>query len=429
MTYEQALDFIHGIQRFGSKPGLRRVTELLGRMGNPQDRLKFIHVAGTNGKGSTCTMLSYILTEAGYKTGLYISPFVLDFCERIQLNNRMIAREELVRSTASVKAHWDEMNAAGEPPTEFEVLVAVAMDYFVRQNCDVVVLEVGMGGRFDATNVIQKPLCSVITSVSIDHTEYLGDTLAEIAFEKCGIIKPGGLTVSYPRQAPEALEVIMRQCAEKENRLLMASSAEVLRSDIFGSDIRYGGMDYHIPLGGEHQVYNALTVLETVKALGLSGMVVPPEVVAAGIAKTRFPSRLEILGRAPLILLDGAHNLSGAQALAQALRSLADRKIRAVIGVLADKDVDGILAEIAPLCRSVTCVKPDNSRAMAAEELARRAARYCGEVSSADSAERAFLRARGLCAPEDVLLVCGSLYLAAELRPIIYKHVENSINE
>ena len=427
MTYNEALAFIHGIQRFGSKLGLERISALLERMGNPQNKLRFIHVAGTNGKGSTCTMLSHILVQAGYKTGLYISPFVLDFRERIQLNNQMIVQEDLAACTELAKAHWDEMAAAGEPPTEFEVLVAVAMEYFVRQECDIVVLEVGMGGRFDATNIIGTPLCSVITSISIDHTEYLGDTLQKIAFEKCGIIKPGGVTVCYPRQNPEALAVIMEQCALKQNRLLMPGNTEVLACDVFGSVIRVDELEIHIPLGGEHQIYNTLTVLEAVKAIALSGFAITPEQTAKGIAATRFPSRLEVLCRDPLILLDGAHNLSGAQVLGTALRTIQGRRIHAVTGILADKDVDGILREIAPLCQSVTCVQPDNSRALPAAELAERARVYCHKAYTAETPEKAFKNALRLCSGNDILLIFGSLYLAGELRPIIVQAVETGI--
>ncbi len=419
MDYEQALSFIHTIARFGSKPGLRRVTMLLERMGNPQDRLKFIHVAGTNGKGSTCTMLSHILTAAGLRTGLYISPFVLDFRERIQVNNQMISKEDLVASTALVKSHWDVLDAAGETPTEFEVVVAIAMDYFVRQNCDVVVLEVGMGGRFDATNVIQTPLASVITSIDMDHIEYLGDTLEKIAFEKCGIIKEGGITVSYPHQLPEAMTVIQEQAAAKLNTLMLAPEVEVLSSDITGSKIVWRDREIHLPLAGRHQVYNASTVLATVEALALQGLVLPLEAVVFGIAATRFPSRLEILHKEPLVLLDGAHNLSGAQALADALALLEPHQsVHGVVGMLADKDVDGVLAAVLPRCSSVVAVTPNSPRALDAKDMAEKAKQYCSNTMAAASLEEGVHTAFRRCGPQDVVVLFGSLYLASDLRPI-----------
>lgn len=420
MTYGESLDFIHAIARFGSKPGLRRVRMLLERMGNPQNRLKFIHVAGTNGKGSTCTMLSHILVEAGYRTGLYISPFVLDFRERIQLNNEMIPPEALADCTAAVKAHWDALDAIGEPPTEFEVVVAVAMEYFVRSGCEVVVLEVGMGGRFDATNIIETPLCSVITSISRDHTEYLGDTIEKIAAEKCGIIKPGGVCVSYPLQDPAALAVIMETCAEKGNRLLLpnAAAAEILEQTIDGSRIRCGDLDLSVPLAGTHQIYNVLTVLEAVKAISFAGIIADNEAVSRGIANTSFPARLEVLCRGPLVLLDGAHNASGAKALGAALALLGGRPVHAVIGVMADKEAELMLRSLAPHLASLTATTPDNPRALGAEALADKARRLCADVRVEPNPRSAVESAFARCGPDDALLLCGSLYLASDVRAV-----------
>jgi len=421
MTCNEALSFIHNIARFGSKPGLRRVTMLLERMGNPQDRLKFIHVAGTNGKGSTCTMLSYILEKAGYNTGLYISPFVLDFRERIQLNNQMISPEDLAACTAVVKGHWDALDAIGETPTEFEVVVAVAMEYFTRMKADVVVLEVGMGGRFDATNVIGTPLCSIITSIGLDHVEYLGDTIEKIAAEKAGIIKPGGITVCYPLQNPDALAVIMEQCALRENPLYIPApgSARILEEDIEGTRIRWKEQEFYIPLGGQHQVCNTLMVLEAVELLRAKGYAISPEALGEGIASTRFPSRLEILCRRPLALLDGAHNYTGAQALGGALKLLGERAIHAVMGMMADKEADMVLREILPCCASLITTTPKNPRAMPATRLAALAEPYCPDVTAIESpraaAEAVFARSE----KDDVILLFGSLYLASELRPIV----------
>lgn len=419
IKYSEALDFIHGISRLGSKLGLERVRELLERIGCPQDKLSFVHVAGTNGKGSTCTMLSYILAEAGFKTGLYISPFVLDFRERIQVGNKMISEEELVESTAFVKQKWDEMNAEGKPPTEFEVVVAIAFDYFVRSRCDVVVLEVGLGGRLDATNVIASPLCSVITNIGIDHTELLGNTISEITAEKCGIIKENGMTVTYPRQDAEALGVIEAICEERHNRLIVPGEASVVSMDINGSVIEYGGASIRIPLSGEHQVFNAVTVVEAVKALRLKGFEIPDESVAAGISKTMFPSRLETLCEKPLILLDGAHNLLGAQALAKSLEMLGGRKIHAVVAFMSDKDADGILREVLPYCHTVTAYRlPQNPRSMPVTEVMGLAAKYCDRVYAAGTIDAALIQPVFRSGGGDAVLIFGSLYFASIIRPV-----------
>lgn len=419
LTYEQSLEFIHGIERFGSKPGLRRVAMLLERMGNPQDQLKFIHVAGSDGKGSTCAMLSRIFAGAGYRTGMYISPFVLDFRERIQMDNEMIPQEELARSVTTVKAHWDALDAVGETPTEFEVVVAVAMDYFVRMACDLVVLEVGMGGRFDATNVIRTPLCSVITHLSLDHMQYLGDTIGQIAMEKCGIIKPDGVTVCYPDQPPEALGVIFARCAEQNNPVRMGHRAEVVAQDIFGSHVRYGQLELHIPLPGQHQVLNAVTAVEAARAVAERGYPVTDAQIAQGIAAVQFPSRVEALCRAPLVLLDGGHNPAEAAALASTLDLLARRRIHAVMGMMADKDVEAVLAAVLPRCASLAAVTPDIPRALLAEQLAQKAAPFCPDVQAFSAPREAIAAAAARMQADDVLLCCGSLYLAAELRPLL----------
>lgn len=426
LTYEQSLEFIHGIARFGSKPGLRRVRMLLERMGNPQDRLRCIHVAGTDGKGSTCTMLSHIYAEAGYKTGLYISPYVVDFRERIQLNNAMIPKGELALSATTVKSHWEALDAIGETPTEFEVVVAIAVDYFVRMQCDLVVMEVGMGGRFDATNIIPVPLCSVITHISMDHMEYLGDTIEKIAMEKCGIIKAGSnaQTVCYPDQDPAAMVVIREQSTEKGNPLHIAGAAETLRADLFGSDFRYGGKEYHVPLAGPHQVCNAVTAIEAVKAVRLSGFAVSDAQIAAGMAAAHFPSRVEAVGRDPLVLLDGGHNPAEAQALAKTLEMLVGRRIHAVVGMLADKDVDACMAAVLPHCADMTAVTPNYPRALPAEELAAIARKYCGDVRMGEDLRAVLTDAYARCDSGDVLLCCGSLYLSSEMRPILLELVD-----
>jgi dihydrofolate synthase/folylpolyglutamate synthase len=263
----------------------------------------------------------------------------------------------------------------------------------------------------------------------MDHMQYLGDTLEQIAFEKCGIIKRGGITVSYPRQEPEALAVIMERCGEEGNELHMGANAEIIEADITGSTFRYGGGEYRVPLAGEHQVWNAITVIEAVKAVNLSEEFrVTGAHIRAGMEATRFPSRIEVISRDPLILLDGGHNPAEAAALGHTLGLLSGRKIHCVIGMLADKDVEGTISQVLPLCASVTTVTPDYPRAMAANKLAELARSHCANTSVGENTEETIRSLLSRLSGDDVLLVCGSLFLAAELRPILLELVEqNSI--
>jgi dihydrofolate synthase/folylpolyglutamate synthase len=304
-------------------------------------------------------------------------------------------------------------------------VVSIAFEYFLRQQCDLVVLEVGMGGRRDSTNVIGTPLCSVITHISMDHMAQLGDTLAKIAFEKCGIIKPNGVTVSYPRQEPEALAVIMERAAEEGNPFYMGVNAEVLSADITGSTFRYGEQEYRVPLGGEHQVWNAVTVLETVKAVSLTGETpVTDAHIRAGMAATRFPVRIEVISREPIVLLDGGHNPAEAAALAKTLELLENRKIHCVFGMMADKDVEGSISKVLPLCATATAVTPEYPRAMPASDLAELARKYCGNVDVIEDAGEAVRAIFARLTGDDVLIAFGSLYLASELRPTLLEIVE-----
>ena len=419
MTYEEALSFIHGIPRFGKKPGLKRIVNLLERLGNPQKQLRFIHVAGTNGKGSTCTMLSYILHEAGYRTGLYISPFVIDFRERMQINNEMIPQDELAVLTKEVYTHWHAMEDEGLPPSEFEVVVSIALLYFARQKCDIVVLEVGMGGRFDSTNVIDVPLACAITSIGLDHMQYLGNTLEAIAAEKCGIIKPGSVAVTAPNQDVGALAVIMKHCAETGNDLLIPNSAEIISESIEGSRIFYGNKEYFVPLAGRHQVDNALIVLELCRAIGDRGITLTYDQIRGGMAKTTFPSRLERFGQSPLILMDGAHNEPGAKALAVAMPLLAGRNIHAIISMSADKDAASSLGLVLPYCKSViVSAAQSNFKAAEAKNLLPFAKEYCSDITLEEQSDKAFAKGLARCQKNDVLLIFGSLYLTSELRPL-----------
>lgn len=419
MNVQEALAFIHGIERFGSRLGLERVRELLNRLGNPQERLRFVHVAGTNGKGSTSTIIATVLRQAGYRTGLYISPYVLEFAERIQVNGHMIGHDSLAALTGQVKTVWEEMRKEGNTPTEFEVVFAIALLYYAREGCDIVVLEVGLGGRLDATNVIDTPLVSVITAIGYDHTQYLGETLTAIAGEKAGIIKPNGVTVCYPRQEPEALAVIMERCAVMNNQLVIGSpNPDITSLSLGGAHFSYDGLELFLPLAGRHQVDNAINAIEAVKVVRQQGYAVRDRDIQKGMEQVSFPSRMEVLGESPLLLVDGAHNQSGMRALTEGLGLVPGREIHAIVGMLEDKDVQGSLALLAPLCKAVYAASPANVRAMKPRMLAEIAGRWCGSARWYKAPETAFEAAEAACPSDGLLLVCGSLYLTSALRPL-----------
>ena len=422
MTYEEALSYIHSICWKGSKLGLDRTRELLGKLDDPQKELKFIHIAGTNGKGSTAAMLSSILEEAGYRVGLYTSPFINRFNERMQVNHQPIPDEELAALTEYVRPHADAM---ADSPTEFELITALAMVWFARQKCDIVVLEVGMGGELDSTNIIDVPEAAVIAAMGMDHVKELGPTMADIARAKAGIIKEGGRVVSYGGNS-EADEVIAAVCRARNASLCQPDFSAIVPGDfsLEGQTFSYKGWrGLRIPLVGAYQMNNAAVVLETVEVLRQRGWSVSDEAVRQGLADTRWPARFEVLRRDPVFIVDGGHNPHGIRATAESLRRLfPGRKITFVTGVMADKDVEHILGLIVPLADQFFTVRPDNPRAMDAGELARRieamGAKATACASVRDGVDRA-IQAEG---PHGVACALGSLYMSGEVRSCFGKN-------
>ena len=422
MTYEEALSYIHSICWKGSKLGLDRTRELLGKLNDPQKELKFIHIAGTNGKGSTAAMLSSILEEAGYRVGLYTSPFINRFNERMQVNHQPIPDEELAALTEYVRPHADAM---ADSPTEFELITALAMVWFARQKCDIVVLEVGMGGELDSTNIIDVPEAAVIAAMGLDHVKELGPTMADIARAKAGIIKEGGRVVSYGG-TPEADEVIAAVCRARNASLRQPDFSAIVPGDfgLEGQTFSYKGWrGLRIPLVGAYQMNNAAVVLETVEVLRQRGWSVSDEAVRQGLADTRWPARFEVLRRDPVFIVDGGHNPHGIRATAESLRRLfPGRKITFVTGVMADKDVEHILGLIVPLADQFFTVRPDNPRAMDAGELAARieamGAKATACASVRDGVDRA-IQAEG---PHGVACALGSLYMSGEVRSCFGKN-------
>lgn len=414
---QTALEWLQALPRLAGEPGLDRMRALLAALGDPQKDCRYVHIAGTNGKGTVAALTANILREAGYKTGLTISPYVLEFRERFQIDGQMIPQQTLEELAEQVRA------AAGrctESPVQFEAVTAVALLWFSREHCDLAVLETGLGGRFDATNAVENTLVAAITRIDLDHTELLGGTVGRIAAEKAGIIKPGCAVVTYPVQEKEALQAIAAECIKKKADLVAPAPEDLtfLKNGPFENRFNYGGYEISLPFPGAHQACNAAMAVEIALALWRQGYHISDEAILAGLQSAKFPARIELLRRAPLLVLDGCHNPSGAAALATTLKAHHPGKPAAVLGVLADKAVDGLLAELAPALSAIYAVTPGCSRALQAEELARRAAPLLpeGRVTVCASLERALDLA--LAQPQGTV-VCGSLYLAAEARPLL----------
>ncbi len=417
MTYEEALTYIHSRPRGLPKPGLERIEELLGLMGEPHKKLKYVHVAGTNGKGSCCAMLSSILRAAGYKTGLYTSPYIHRFNERMQINGEPIADAELAEIAEFVRSCAEKMS---RPCVEFEIVTAIGFEYFARKKCDIVVLEVGLGGRFDATNVIDCPECALICSIDFDHMEFLGNSLREIASEKAGIIKPGGAVACYPLQDDEVISLLAGICRERGATLRIAEDDEIelLYDDLQGQEFCYcDDTPLRLNLLGDHQCRNAAAVLEVVEILREKKWKIKAEAVEKGLASVSWPARFEILSEKPYVVADGGHNVPCAQALAANLDYYFEgKKAAIVLGMMADKDIDGFTELIAPCACAFICVPVDNPRALAPAELAKRLKKYNKPTFVAASVAEGLAMAKGAAGKSGVVCATGSLYLMGEVR-------------
>ena len=420
--YVLAVQYIHSLLAFGMNPGLQRISALLSSFNEPQRSLRFIHIAGTNGKGSVTTALASICRAAGYKTGHYVSPYVLDFRERIQVNGQMIEKAALARLTKKVRMQSEKLAKQGVVITEFEFITAVGFLYFLEKGCDVVILETGLGGRFDATNVIPPPLCAVITSIALDHCGVLGNTLQQIAMEKCGILKPGSPVVTVPDQPAEALAVIRKTALERSCPLTVPPMPEPVAADIMGTRFLWQGREYFLPLPGQHQMQNMAAVLATVDVLREKGLAVSREAVRRGLSEVWLPGRCEVLSKEPLVLLDGGHNPAGAKALTESLPPALKGSFTAVLGMLADKDVDGCLSYIGPWCKKIITVPVPNPRSMEPSALAALAGKYCSAVTAESSLDKALQTALFCGGPA---LLCGSLYLCGVLRPKAVQILQN----
>ena len=416
MNYTEALEYIHGVSWTFCKPGLDRIRTLCAALGNPQDSLKFVHVAGTNGKGSFCSMLDSILRAEGYNVGLYTSPYITEFNERMRVGGENISNRELAEITEYVKPIADSMQ---DKPTEFELITAIAFEFFKRRGCDVVVLEAGMGGRLDSTNIINTSLLSVITGIALDHTAFLGDTVEKIAAEKAGIIKCG-VPVLYGGDSESAAEVISARAVECASPMLRPDYTEIknLKSDLNGSSFDYKERsEIKINLLGLYQPRNASLVIEAVSILNSIGIAVSDRALYKGLFDARWSARFEVLCREPLVIFDGAHNPEGICAAVDSIRYyFGDKRVVAVTGVLADKDYRFIASKLSLVASHAATLTPDNPRALAAEEYARVLSDANVSATPAKSIAEAVSIAIDTAKAMNTAVVClGSLYTYAEI--------------
>ncbi len=467
MTYINALKKIASFPRTAGAPTLERMRLLCRYLGDPQKKLKFVHIAGTNGKGSCASMLDFVLREAGYVCGRFVSPYILDFRERITVDGRMIEHEELCSITAKVSMAVSEMQrdikraregeavpfsvprqlldgSISDMTVQFEIVTAIGFLYFLEKRCDAVILECGLGGRYDATNIIDPPMAAVIMSIGLDHTELLGETEVKIAAEKCGIIKRGtSEVVSYP-QLPEVRQVISDACVAANARITVPVRSELrlIHSSLGGLEFEYYGKHYKTRLAASYQMLNAATVIDAAAALSRVGMDLPYEVVARGLERAWFPARFEVLGVSPTVIIDGAHNASGIEAFTESLDVVAHSikgEVTFVLGMLKDKDPKSALAPFAELIkrgnirvRKIVTLTPDSPRAMEASELSDILLDITeGRVPIEALTTLGNRKAKELCAlfsdirEEDAVVSFGSLYLASEMRDILRAFLES----
>lgn len=415
MDFNEALEYINGMQWFGSKPGLERVTELLSKLDNPEKGLKYIHIAGTNGKGSCAAMISNILKCCGYKTGLFTSPYLFRFNERMKINGQEIENDVLAKLVARIKPLAEAME---DHPTEFELMTAAALLWYAEEKCDIVVLEVGLGGRFDATNIIEGPELSIIMNIGLDHTGVLGDTVEKIAYEKAGIIKSGCPCVLY-QQDKNVEEVIENCCKERNAPLFKADFSQIKPEfDSFeGQVFSYKGDAYAISLLGSHQMKNAAVVAEAIKILRAKGWELDQDDVEHGFYSAQWPARFELVCDEPQVIVDGGHNPQCARTVRDSLLHYFPGKHRVVLlGILADKDFREVIEILNEAADEYVCVSPNSDRALSAEELKNEIEKLGKSAVAAGSIEEGITAAIEKAGNDGMVCAVGSLYMAGDVR-------------
>lgn len=428
MKYEEAMKYITEVGNFGSNYGLERTYKLLEHLGNPERDLKLIHIAGTNGKGSTTSMITEILMGEGYKVGMYTSPFIEEFEERIQINRNNIPKESLAILMDEIKVAVDKVIEAGyNHPTEFEIITVLMLLYFKKENIDFGVIEVGLGGTLDSTNVI-KPIIQVITSISFDHTNLLGNTLEKIAREKAGIIKRGIPTVIYPQQE-EVLKVIKNKCFEMDSELYIANNENLKFKNIVNLDKPYQLLKYNneidilLPLLGEHQIINLSVAMQAIEVLNNKNII---DISIANIVKSiknvSWKGRLEVLSNNPYVVIDGAHNIQGIKTLSRNIKKYFKyENLYLILGILADKDVEEMIKIITPMAKKIYSVTPNSIRGELAESLKDEVSKFNKNCKAFDKYEEAYLEALNDASEKDLILASGSLYMIGDMRKIIRK--------
>jgi dihydrofolate synthase/folylpolyglutamate synthase len=420
MNYKEAIEYINKTQKFGIRPGLEAIEMLLNFMGNPQKMLKYVHVAGTNGKGSTVSFISSVLIEAGYKVGIFTSPSIQRFSEKIRVNHTEIPECDIARIISSMKEKIELiLRSGGSSPTEFEIITALAFQYFAEQGCDLVVLEAGLGGRLDSTNIIGKPEVAVITTINYDHMDVLGDTLTEIASEKAGIIKEECDVVLYPQE--QDVQTVVDQVCERQGAKLHKVDFSSLQIKSF--DFQKQKFDYEAytsletSLLGDHQIKNAAIAIKTIEVLQGKGYRVNEQIIRKGLSKAKWPGRFEMVNQSPVFLVDGAHNVQGVLTLNDNLKKLfPGKKVTFMIGVLSDKDYKAMIRVISPIAKSFITVTPNNSRALKAQDLKLFLESHSLNALACESTEEAIRMCLKFALPDEIICAFGSLYYIGEIR-------------
>ncbi|MBE6954333.1 MAG: bifunctional folylpolyglutamate synthase/dihydrofolate synthase [Ruminococcaceae bacterium] len=411
-SYDEIMEQLHGRPRYSKKKDLDRITNLMAALGNVQKNLHFVHVAGTNGKGSVSALTASALQQAGFRVGLFTSPYLKEFEERIRVNGQLIPKEDLCRLAEQVFAVQQRLeDSGGDAANEFEITTAIGMLWFYEQGCDYVVLEVGLGGRLDATNVIDPPACCCVTSIGLDHILQLGDTIEQVAGEKAGIIKPGSKVVTPYNQDPIALRVLEERCKQVGAELVQTCTPSNVALKPEETAYRYGDLSVSIPLAGGHQVANSTIALELCRCLGLED-----EIILSGFAKVFWPGRLQVLSKSPWMVLDCAHNPPGVAALEDALDTLyPDKPLTVVMAMMQDKDYAPCVHAIAKRAAHFVATTLDMPRALSSEDLARTAAEICQDTSARADVLQAIHLAQEKTSEDGLILICGSVYLAGEI--------------
>ena len=423
MNYEEAMNFIQNTNKFGSVLGLDNIRELLERLGNPQDQLRVVHIAGTNGKGSTLAFLAGIFRESGYRAGRYVSPASFSYEERFRINEENISKKDLCFYMEKIKNVAEEMVKDGlSHPTMFEIETALSFLYFLDKKVDVVLLETGMGGRLDATNVVKKPIATVIASIGMDHMQFLGDTLEKIASEKAEIIKEGCPVISYDN-TKEVNEVIKNKAKQMHAKVTFVNSAgiRVLQESLNGESFSYRSSDgrwyekIEIPLLGRHQINNAALALETLNVIK-NYYCISDFQTEDGMRKTIWRGRIEILEREPMVICDGAHNPDGAKSLLSFLQNnFTNQRLIYILGVLSDKDYEQMVQILAPAADKIYTVAPDNPRALSSRELCNCISKYHQNVEERQRLAECLSEVRQKAEKDDVIIICGTLSFQNEL--------------